>query len=101
MLARLKCRTTTAGTGAEALELVERGAVVPDLLITDTVIPGISGTELARRLVAALPKLKVLRMSGYADPEISRSESDQLGTFLQKPFTLPELAQSVQRALDA
>ena len=102
MLDRLKCRTTTAGTGAEALDLVERGAVVPDLLITDTVIPGLSGTELARRLVAALPDLRVLRMSGYADPEISKSESGEaLGTFLQKPFTLPELAQGVQRALDA
>jgi CheY-like chemotaxis protein len=102
MLDRLKCRTTTASTGAEALDLVERGAVTPDLLITDTVIPGLSGHELARRLVAAMPRLKVLRMSGYADPEISKSESgESVGTFLQKPFTLPELAQSVQRALDA
>src|SRR4029077_12574929 len=102
MLDRLKCRTTTASNGAEALDLVERGALVPDLLITDTVIPGLSGNELARRLAAALPKLKVLRMSGYADPEISKSESgESVGLFLQKPFTLPELAQSVQRALDA
>jgi CheY-like chemotaxis protein len=101
MLARLKCKVSVAATGAEALDLVAHGGLKPDLLITDTVIPGISGTELARQLTAAFPKLKVLRMSGYADPEISKAESiESLGPFLQKPFTITELAKSVQRALD-
>jgi PAS domain S-box-containing protein len=101
MLTRLKCRVTVAANGADALEAVERDDVKPDLLITDTVIPGISGNELARRLTSALPKLKVLRMSGYADPEISQAEStESLGPFLQKPFTLPELTQAVQQTMD-
>jgi len=101
MLERLKCQVAVAASGAEALTLVEGGTFTPDLLITDTVIPGLSGTELARRLTAANPKLKVLRMSGYTDPEINRAE-DRLsqGTFLQKPFTIPELAEGVQRALN-
>ncbi|HKR55673.1 MAG TPA: response regulator, partial [Gemmatimonadales bacterium] len=100
MLARLKCRVTIAANGADALEIVERGESTPDLLITDTVIPGIGGNELARRLTRALPQLKVLRMSGYADPEISKSESSEApGAFVQKPFTLPELAQAVEQAM--
>jgi len=102
MLNRLKCRVTLAANGADALEIVERGEITPDLLITDTVIPGISGHELARRLAKALPRLKILRMSGYADPEISKAESSEsLGTFVQKPFTLPELAQAVERAMES
>lgn len=100
MLARLKCRVTIAANGADALEIVERGEIKPDLLITDTVIPGIGGNELARRLTRALPQLKVLRMSGYADPEISKAESSEApGAFVQKPFTLPELAQAVEQAM--
>ena len=101
MLTRLKCRVTIAANGADALEIVERGEITPDLLITDTVIPGISGNELARKLSAALPNLKVLRMSGYADPEISKADlSGSLGSFVQKPFTLPELAKAVQNAVN-
>ena len=89
-----------AANGADALEIVERGEIKPDLLITDTVIPGIGGNELARRLTRALPQLKVLRMSGYADPEISKAESSEApGAFVQKPFTLPELAQAVEQAM--
>jgi len=102
MLTRLKCKVSIAANGADALEIVERGDIMPDLLITDTVIPGIGGNELAKRLTTALPKLKVLRMSGYADPEISKAESSEsLGAFVQKPFTLPELAQAVERAMQS
>jgi len=102
MLERLNCEVAVAANGEEALALVENGKVSPDLLITDTVIPGLSGTELARRLTAAHPGLKVLRMSGYADPEINKAEDHPApGTFLQKPFTIPEFAEGVQRALNS
>ena len=102
MLGRLKCEVTVAASGEEALAAVESGTCTPDLLITDTVIPGLSGTELARRLTTRDPDLKVLRMSGYADPEITRMEDQPApGTFLQKPFTIPDLAEGVQRALSS
>jgi CheY-like chemotaxis protein len=69
MPTRLECRLTAAASGDEALRQVETGGIVPDLLLTDTALSGLSGVALIRRLRAARPGLKVARMSGYADPD--------------------------------
>jgi FixJ family two-component response regulator len=66
------------------------------------VMPGMSGPDLARRLMAQRPGLRVLHMSGYADHAILRAGivgSD--AAFLQKPFTPTALAQKVREVLDA
>jgi two-component system cell cycle sensor histidine kinase/response regulator CckA len=90
-----------ASDGSEALRLLERANGNLDLIITDVIIPGLDGTELARRAAIVRPDLPILFMSGYTDHEIVRRgllESDK--PFLQKPFTPDALIRRVAELLD-
>ena len=88
--------------GMEALELVSRQAMHIDLLITDIVMPGINGPELARRLRGSLKPLRVLYVSGYSDKLPSTPEGDPVPSlFLQKPFLPEELIRKVREILNA
>jgi PAS domain S-box-containing protein len=90
-----------AGTPAEALETVERHPLPIHLLLTDVVLPGRSGRELASRLVSLHPEMKVLYMSGYTDDAIVRhGVLEDSVAFLQKPFSLVALARKVREVLD-
>jgi two-component system, cell cycle sensor histidine kinase and response regulator CckA len=90
-----------ARDGAEALLLCERHSQPIDLLVTDVVMPRMSGPELARRLAAARPAMKVLCMSGYTDDSIVRHGVLAAGVaFIQKPLTLQALAKKVREVLD-
>jgi len=88
--------------GAEALALCLSDAAPQfDLLLTDIVMPYIGGHELAQRLVALKPGLKVLFMSGFVDdPVILQSVQDAKIPFLEKPFTRNGLAKKVREALE-
>ena len=87
--------------GQEALEKFERHAGPIPLLLTDVVLPQMSGRELAERLKALHPEIKVLYMSGYTDDAILRhGVIDQETAFLQKPFTTSVLARKVREVLD-
>jgi PAS domain S-box-containing protein len=91
-----------AKDGAEALELAERERAPVHLLLTDVVMPQMSGRELAARLRARHPGLRVLFMSGYTDDAIVRQEVLESGTaFLQKPFTPDALGRKVRELLDS
>jgi hypothetical protein len=91
----------TAAGGDEALELVHAGTE-PDLLLTDVVMPGMSGAELARRLRSLQPKLPVLYMSGYTDDVLQPAElAEPRTSFLAKPFHNAELVAAARQALDA
>jgi two-component system cell cycle sensor histidine kinase/response regulator CckA len=89
-----------AETPARALALSAAEARAIDLLVTDVVLPGLSGRELSERLCAARPALKVLFMSGYTDDAVVRHgiESDRVA-FLQKPFPVDGLLRLVRRVL--
>jgi two-component system cell cycle sensor histidine kinase/response regulator CckA len=63
------------------------------------VMPGMRGSELAERLAATNPKLRVLRMSGYADEMVAAAASEPARLFLPKPFTPHDLAKTVRQAL--
>ncbi|MGA7104802.1 MAG: response regulator [Candidatus Deferrimicrobiaceae bacterium] len=72
------------------------------LLITDVVMPGMTGPELAGRLTARRPAMKVLFMSGYTDDAILHHGVLEPGTeFLQKPFAAGSLGGKVRHMLDA
>jgi two-component system cell cycle sensor histidine kinase/response regulator CckA len=99
MLERQGYRVILASNAKEA-EQIGCSAGSFDLLITDTVMPNITGTELARRLRAAHPGLKVLYISGYADDPPERDETGADGAaFLQKPFSADSLGRKIRQML--
>ncbi|WP_305788830.1 PAS domain-containing hybrid sensor histidine kinase/response regulator [Symbioplanes lichenis] len=90
-----------ADGGPKALELaaLHEGAI--DLLVSDVVMPGMLGNELAERLVDARPDTRVLFMSGYAQPVLaSQGTLDPGVALLEKPFTAEDLLAAVRRRLD-
>ena len=91
-----------AANAQEALELLAGHDGPLHLLITDIVMPGTSGRELARRLADLRPDTRVLYISGYTDDAIVRHGMLEPGLhFLQKPFTPATLAEKVRAVLDA
>jgi PAS domain S-box-containing protein len=90
-----------ASNGAEALRLSEQHREPIHLLVTDVVMPHMSGHELAERLAAQHPEMKVLYMSGYTDQAIGPHGVLEPGSFfLQKSFTPSTLVQTVREVLD-
>lgn len=99
-LRRANYEVIEAASAESALQVAAaRGAPI-DLLLTDVVLSGMSGPELARRMHAAQPSLKVLYISGYAPEEIMRGPAHPPGArLLAKPFTLAALLEAVREAL--
>lgn len=88
--------------GAEALSIAEQRQGKMHLLLTDLVMPGISGRVLAEQMVILQPELRVLFMSGYTDDAVVRHGGLEAGVaFIQKPFTPDGLARKVREVLDA
>jgi CheY-like chemotaxis protein len=85
------------GDPLEALTIGEQRNGAIDLLLTDMVMPGMRGSELAERLAATNPKLRVLRMSGYAEEMIAAAANEPARLFLPKPFTPHDLAKTVRQ----
>jgi len=90
-----------AHSPAEAERLASSNGAEIHLLLTDVVMPGISGRELAKRLTARFPHLRVMFMSGYTYNVIAQNGTLEEGiSFLQKPFTPQLLTEKVREALD-
>ena len=87
--------------GVDALSVAERHADAIHLLVTDVVMPHMSGRALSERLAGARPQMKTLFMSGYTDHALLPEDLTPGGEFLQKPFTPEALAGRVRHLLDA
>jgi len=99
MLASEPHRILVARSGLEALDIVESGAAI-DLLVTDVIMPGLNGFNLARMVMSRLPRVKVLYLTGDAErAELSRDVGVKYGKLLRKPITHGELAREVQGIL--
>ena len=91
-----------AGTGAEALKVFEEAKGAVDLLLTDMVMPeGMTGRDLAERLQAEKPGIKVLYTSGYSPDVVGGYfKLPENSFFLAKPYDPPKLAVTVRECLD-
>jgi two-component system cell cycle sensor histidine kinase/response regulator CckA len=88
-------RVLTANSGQKAIEIFSRGDTAIDLLITDLVMPAMSGRELAEHVNRLSPTTRILCTSGFVRP---LNENDSM-TYLQKPFTSQELLVKVRQTL--
>ena len=90
-----------AGDGQEALVVARNHPARVDLLLTDVIMPGLGGYELAAKLRAERPGLRVLYVSGYTDDHLPQTELATEGVaFLQKPFNCESLSQKVRELLE-
>lgn len=100
LLERLGYSVLLATDAEEALDLFDRTPSI-DLVLTDVVMPGVSGPELSRRLVERRPGLKVIYMSGYTEDAIVHHGVVRPGVdLIHKPFTSETLSRKFQEVLD-
>jgi two-component system cell cycle sensor histidine kinase/response regulator CckA len=100
MLVQNGYRVLEARDGRDALELCENCPESIQLVLTDLVMPNMSGAELASRLARLRPALRILFMSGFTGEPLARRLGRESLIFLQKPFTSIALAERVRRVLD-
>lgn len=97
-----KCGYTVieAPDGLRAVDAASKHCGHIDLMVTDVVMPGMSGGQLAEILAAKFPEMKVLFVSGYAEKVVlTHKIVDLHKNFLQKPFTLQSLAQKIREGI--
>jgi PAS domain S-box-containing protein len=101
LLISLGYKVHSAETGKEAIELMNKKSETIDLLLTDMVMPGLSGAQLYEQALQIIPDLKVIFMSGYTDDsilkEIRKKENVQ---FISKPFDQQSLSRAIRKSLD-
>ncbi len=88
-----------AESGAEALALLTSAESAPDLLLTDIVMPGMSGVQLLEEVQRIHPTISYLLMSGYTDRQIAPDRQDLRRALLQKPFARAELLERLDAVL--
>ncbi len=101
MLRRRGYQVLEASSGAAAVKLVEEDAQRIDVLLTDVVMPRMSGPELAGMVKTMLRGIRVLYISGYPEQQLRQYGVTRLqANFLQKPFRQDELVQKLEQLLD-
>jgi two-component system, cell cycle sensor histidine kinase and response regulator CckA len=91
-----------ADSGETALEIIEREGERIQIVISDVIMPGMTGPEMIEKIMHAYPKLKVIFISGYAEDaflDVYGAEEREFN-FLPKPFTLKQLASKVKEVLE-
>ena len=92
----------TASSGGEALLVLERHDGPVHLVLTDMIMPGMSGRDLVARIEDRSPQMRVLYTSGYTDEAILRDALfDKATHFIGKPYTAAELTRKVREVLDS
>ncbi|MCP9487039.1 MAG: PAS domain S-box protein [Gaiellaceae bacterium MAG52_C11] len=99
VLERCGYTVIACANGSEAIELAERDSRRIDLLLTDVVMPGLRGPEVAARVAASRPAIEVLYMSGYADQALLGVAAFDESALIAKPFAVDALAHRVREAL--
>jgi CheY-like chemotaxis protein len=100
LLRALGYKVSFASAPDRVLQLSDRELAAVDLLLTDVILPGITGKALAERLRRRRPELRVLFASGYADDVLTQHGLLDRQSFLEKPFTRERLALKVRQALE-
>jgi two-component system cell cycle sensor histidine kinase/response regulator CckA len=98
LLVKLGYEVSSAAGAKEAIAMFDNGADF-DLVVTDIVMPGLSGVEMAEVLKGRFPTLRFLFISGYTSRELGNTPQPPPEPFLPKPFSMQELAEEVRMAL--
>jgi hypothetical protein len=100
-LERLGYQVLDAAHADDAIRVATAFSGTIDLLLTDVVMPGVNGRELANRLKPIRPAMRVLYVSGYThDAFVDSGIIDPNEAFMEKPFALEELAQRIREVLE-
>jgi two-component system cell cycle sensor histidine kinase/response regulator CckA len=92
----------TASSGAEAMQILERHGKPVHLVLTDIVMPGMSGPDLAAQLGEISPRTKIIFTSGYTDDSIVNQQLPGAAAhFIAKPYTTADLTRTVREVLDS
>jgi CheY-like chemotaxis protein len=94
-------KVLTAATGEDALSLLQQCSEAIHVMLTDVVMPGMSGRELAERLHRDHPEMKIVYMSGYTGDVVMRHGVEEGTSFINKPFKITGLLQAIRAALDS
>lgn len=101
VLKPLGYKVLSAASGEEALDVFSEHQDEIDLLLTDVVLPGIKGQDLAKQLLNSCPDVNVLFMSGFLCPSMAHNNSEQrFDAFIQKPFSPNALLRKMRKLLD-
>ena len=98
MLRRTGYDVQEAADGIEALNLLSKATVYPQLVLTDVMMPRMTGPQLAKRIDALMPTVKVLYMSGYANESLESVRGQRLA-FIPKPFNSRDLLRKIRETL--
>jgi len=94
-------KVLSAASGEEALAMAASHLNTIDLLLTDVMLPGMKGQELAKKLLNSCPDVNVLFMSGYLCPSMAHGNSEKgFQAFIQKPFSPNALLRKMRKILD-
>src|SRR5210317_1144705 len=101
LLTPMGYQVLSAASGEEALEMMASQERKIDLLLTDVMLPGIKGQDLARQLLLHCPDVNILFMSGYLCPSMAHKGSEpRFEAFIQKPFAPNSLLRKMRKLLD-
>ncbi len=99
-LKRLGYRVTTAGSGAEGWKTFESDPQAFDLVMTDQVMPEMTGMRFAQRMLEVRADVPIILFTGYAEVSSEQARAAGISEFLMKPFSKQRLAETVRRVLD-